>query len=946
MIHINTNKILIFNTLTVLYLTTTSLMGFCQFIGGGQNPPSVKFKQINTANFQIIYPTLFEVEAQRMANTLEGLVKQVSKTLGHQPKPISIILQNQGVVSNGFVTMAPRHSEFYTMPGQEFDAQDWLNSLAVHELRHVVQFDKIGPNVGAPLFEELKLALFGINLPPWFFEGDAVGIETALTHAGRGRQPAFEMVLRTNQLSGEKYSYSKNYLGSYKNFTPGYYPLGYFMTTKIRRDNGPLIFDKILERIKNLPIRPYNFSSSLKKFTGIHTKTLYKNTMTEMDSLWKNQSDKLSLENYKPLNKINSKNPSSYLLPYLTKTNQIICLKTSLSEPTKIISIDEQKNEKLILKIGNQTEPNLSYANGIISWEEYRSDSRYDQRNHSVICTYNLATKQYKQLSKKSRLFSPALSADGKKIIAVNVTNASIFSLVELDAETGRTMRSFPNPKNYTLQTPAYSADGSEIVVTGVLASGKTLLLCSGNKIEELLRPQAELIARPSFNGKQIIYKAHYNGIENIYQLNPKTKAIRQLTHVPFGANYPTIGNQKLHFSTYAPLGYNLASIDLDALESTPAKIEENTFVNYFAPLVTQENTPNIFAEIDSIKHPAKKYRELDHLFYFHSARLSVTESDYNNEYDFGLSLISNNKLNTAFATVGYVYNSALKTNEYNANITYQKFYPKIALAYKNRAQLAYAKTGDPQKPTIVPFSWRENRTSLNVSVPTFANWLNKSFYTNFTVATSYTNRYQETLKPANFYNETKFPMSYSFVTGINTRKATRDLAPQWGQNIELNFEHNPFDKNLTGINFNLKSAFYFPGILANHSFKTSLNFQKSEGTYQYSADIPRANGWANMKGIINLQNTLLFSYRFPISYPDWELGPIAYIKRIKGNIFTDFENINAGNGLRGYGAGLSADMNLLRYYLPLFELGGKIIIPNENATKKPILEFSFTFNY
>lgn len=942
----NSVKIFKISILYTFILTITSLSAFSQFIDGGQNPPSAKFSQINTANFQIIYPTLSEPEAQRMANTLEIIINQVSKTLGHQPKPISIILQNQGVSSNGFVTMAPRHSEFYTMPGQEFDAQDWLNSLAVHELRHVVQFDKVAPNLVAPLFEELKLALFGINLPAWYFEGDAVGIETALTHAGRGRQPGFEMALRANQLSKEKYSYSKNYLGSYKNITPGYYPLGYFMTTKIRRDNGPLILDKILTRIKNFPIRPYNFSSSLKKFSGIYTKTLYKNTMTEMDSLWKNQASKLALKNYEILNKINRENPSSYLLPYLTKNKQIICLKTSFAEVTKIIEIDEHKNEKTILKIGSQTEPNLSYANNLITWDEYRNDGRYDQRNYSVICTYNLNTKAFKQLSRKSRLFSPSLSPDGTKIIAVNVTNTNIFSLIEFDAITGKQLKNYPNTKNYTLQTPAYNADGTQIIVTGVFEGGKTLLRYSNNTVEELLPLQTQIIARPIFNGNNIIYKAHYNGIENIYELNPQTREINQLSHVDFGANYPTLANGKLYFSTYSANGYNLTSVNLSTTESISQKTEQNTFVNYFSPLVTQENKPNIFETIDSIKYPTKKYREIDHLFYFHSARLKALQSDYNNGYDFGISLISNNKLNTAAAAIGYLYNNALNTNEFSASFTYQKYYPKIALSYQNKARLSYAATGDPKKPTIVPFTWRENRTAISVNLPTYTNWLNKSFYTDFTVSTSYTNRYNQTLNPTNFNTEIKFPMAYRFITGINSKKAIRDLAPQWGQNIELDFEHLPFDQKLNGDNFYVSSAFYFPGILPNHSFKASLNFQKNGGIYHYSSDIPRANGWANMNGIVNLKNTLLLSYRFPIAYPDWELGPIAYVKRIKGGVFTDFENVNEGNGLRGYGAGLSADMNLLRYYLPVFEVGGKVIIPNESNTKKPILEFSFTYNY
>lgn len=946
MFYFKTKNKLIIRHLSVFILTLTSLSAFSQFLDGGQNPPSVKFKQINTASFQIIYPTLFESEAQRMANALEIVIKQVSKTLGHQPKPISIILQNQGVTSNGFVTMAPRHSEFYTMPGQEFDAQDWLNSLAVHELRHVVQFDKIGPNLSAPLFEELKLALFGINLPSWFFEGDAVGIETALTNAGRGRQPGFELVLRTNQLSGKNYSYSKNYLGSYKNFTPGYYPLGYFMTTKIRRDNGPLILDEILERIKSFPIRPYNFSSSLKKFTGIHTRKLYLNTMTEMDSLWKDQSRKLSFKNYEFLNRVNSKNPSSYLLPYLTENHEIVCLKTSLSEPPKIISVDADKNEKTILKIGGQTEPNLGYANGIVTWDEYRSDSRYDQRNYSVICSYDLATKKYKQLSQKSRFFSPSLSPDAKKIIAVSVSLANVFTLVELDAGTGKLLRILPNPKNYTLQTPSYNANGTEIVVTAVSQKGKTLLYYHDEKIEELLPWQAEMIARPIFNGERIIFKAHYNGIENIYQLNPESKELTQLTQVPFGANYPVVNGDKLYFSAYDVNGYNLASVNLNDAESILQEKEPNAFVNYFDPLVAQENEPNIFKKIDTINYPTKKYKELNHLLYFHSARLIAGKSDYDNSYDFGLSLVSNNKLNTAAASVGYVYNNALNASEFNAKLTYQKFYPKISVSYQNRARLAYANTGPQQKPIATPFYWRENYTAIEVSIPTYKNWLNKSFYTNFSVSTSLTNRYQATLKPQNFHTNIKFPMDYSFITGINSTKSIRDLAPAWGQNIEVDFSHFPFDKQLNGINLNIKSAFYFPGFLANHSFKASLNFQNSNGLYQYSTDIPRANGWANMKGIVDLKNSLLLSYRFPILYPDWELGPIAYVKRIKGGIFTDFENINAGNGLRGYGMGLSAEMNILRYYLPLFEIGGKIIIPNESITKKPILEFSLNFSY
>ncbi|WP_449435315.1 hypothetical protein [Pedobacter steynii] len=72
------------------------------------------------------------------------------------------------------------------------------------------------------------------------FEGDAVTIETALTNAGRGRQPSWIMPYRTSLLEGKKFSYSKVSFGSEKDITPGYYQLGYLMASNIRKEFGKI----------------------------------------------------------------------------------------------------------------------------------------------------------------------------------------------------------------------------------------------------------------------------------------------------------------------------------------------------------------------------------------------------------------------------------------------------------------------------------------------------------------------------------------------------------------------------------------------------------------------------------------------------------------------------------------------------------------------------------
>jgi hypothetical protein len=935
--------------LCVLILSLTSHNVFSQLFDASQNPPSVKFNQINTPQFQIIYPAPLEHEAQRMANVLNAIIADVSKSLGHLPKPISIILQTQGVVSNGFVQMAPRRSEFYTIPAQEFDAQDWLNSLAVHELRHVVQFDKLAPNLNAPLFEELKLALFGINLPPWFFEGDAVGIETALTKAGRGRQPSFEMVLRTNELSGNHFSYSKNYFGSLKSYTPGYYPLGYFMTTKIRRDFGPTILDHILERIRRLPIRPYNFSSSLKKYSGLGTHQLYLKTMQEMDSLWSVQKQKINTVAYPSLHEDDSKIPTTYLLPYSTEDGGIICFKGSKAETPAIIYLKNKKEEKLI-KIGYQTEPNLNYAAQKIVWDEYRSDPRFDQRSFNVICLYNLKTKSYSQLTHKSRLFSPALSADGKRIIAVKVSTENIFNLVEIDAESGVEIKSYPNPLNYTLQTPRFNKKGDQIIITAVNNLGKTLLLyhCVDNRIEQLLPQERQLIARPSFYKNQIIYKAHYNGIDNIYALDLDSKKISELSESQFGASNPSVDEEKelLLFNDYQQKGQNIASLNLKTAGVFKPSSNINTFVNYFEPLITQENKPNVFDKIPEKIYESKRYKDFDHLFYVHSVRLISETNTYTDDLNIGIDLVSDNKLNTLSSSIGYRFNNGLKKSEYQASFVYQKFYPQFSFNYENRARLAYTEVTTGTTKTIVPFQWRENYTALKMNIPFFANWLNKSFSTGVALETSYTNRYQLTLKPSTFLTEINFPLKYQFYAGKNSQRSPRDLAPKWGQNFRLIYEHLPFEKNLNGSSFALKTQFYFPGLVQNHSFQASYNIQNTSGAYRFNNEITRASGYANLAPLSKLYNTLLLDYRFPIAYPDLEIGPLAYIKRIRGGFFTDFENIGKGNGLRSYGAELRADMNLLRFYLPNFDLGGKIIIPNGSSTKNPIFEIGLNFSY
>ena len=124
-----------------------SYLSFSQQFGG--NPPSLKWKQINTDSARIIFPVGLDSQANRVASIVHWLaahptVGSQSISLGNQLKKINIVLQNQTTISNAYVGLGPFRSEFFLNPvlnNFEEGSISWPDLLAVHEYRHVMQFN-------------------------------------------------------------------------------------------------------------------------------------------------------------------------------------------------------------------------------------------------------------------------------------------------------------------------------------------------------------------------------------------------------------------------------------------------------------------------------------------------------------------------------------------------------------------------------------------------------------------------------------------------------------------------------------------------------------------------------------------------------------------------------------------------------------------------------------
>lgn len=932
---------MIIRFIILLFLTFTSNVIFAQIIDNEQSHPSIKWRQIENEYYQLIFPSALEEAARNLANELSYFIKKNNSYFDIKSKKTPIILQGNHVSQNGFVQLAPRKSELFPIPSATADNQSWLENLAIHEVRHIAQFDKMTGNFNTPFFEQLAFGLYGLNVPAWYFEGDAVLSETINSKGGRGRLPSWEMPLRANLLSEKKYSFDKYALGSYKDNIPSYYTIGYFMNSYITNHFTTNSTNAIFSEMKGKLLRPFNFRRALKHQTGESVTSIYQKLTAELNEKWRIE---------KPLEDTNSTKiplpyspyPSDYLLPQFNK-NDIYALYRSPESVNKIVKLSKNKHQELV-KTGIQIEPHFDIRGEEIVWDEYRKDSRFGKQTYSVINIYDIKTKKLKTLTKKSRFYAPSLHPILRKIVVVEVTKDLSSKIVILDSETGNVTASIPSIPGTHLQQPRFNDIGSKIIAIAVSDLGTNLVEFDLNTMQfhYLLPWSNQQLERPVYHQTTVIFKAHYNGIDNIYYHTAEGK-ISRITNSTFGAFNPDVNSEgTLLYNDYQANGFKIA-------QTQPNKIynyEGKKYQFYIEPTLIQSTEMESHIT-DSVLKPqiVTDYSPFKHLVNFHSLSISSTNFESFDNYLPGIFWLSNDVLNTTQMKIGFEYDPELHKSHYTAEISYNKYFPKFTISYANRGMTGNAVTSNDPNKTVM-YDYRLNQIAIDVSLPFSLYRQNTvySFGTNF--GTSYTNRYNVNLELKNFQKSIAFPLNYQAYFNRNTMRSKMDLAPKWGQNISVTYRHLPFENTVKGQILSARTNFYFPGAMNNHSLQIRAAFQKGSGRYNGVYDIPMVSGWGYFTSPI-VTNTASLTYSMPLLYPDWNIGSIAYIKRLQSFIFSDFQNIQSDLNPKSYGFGISADFNAFRYVLPDINLGLKATFINDRtATKKILPSINVSYSY
>jgi hypothetical protein len=879
-------RIIILNILFVL-LTQPA---YSQYYDTGQDPASLKWVQIKTDRFKIIYPEKYGEAGIDFAKSLDDAYSRLGSLFPEKKFKIPVIIHNYTTSSNGYVVWAPRRMEIYPTPEQNTIPLDPFRQLSIHELAHVLQMESLNKGftkVMSVLFGEQFYGITAFLLPLWFLEGEAVFAESVLTGSGRGRNPSFQKQMKAISVEKDKmYTYDKIVNGSYKDYIPDHYQSGYQMVTWAMTKYDPQVWNKVLSYTAEQPftINPVNIS--LLKSTGLRKKTLYREAFDSLRTIWAKDVSKVNAISYQPVNPAKDGQYINYYSPVQIGNDSIVAVKTSLSRSPAFVLIRPSENREKTIHMPGQIYPYyISHGGGKLVWVETWNDPRWVNREYSIIKVMDLKSSKIRWLTKKSRYLSAAISPDGKVIAATENTINNKNNIVLINPETGYVLKSVPAPENAYLQRPQWAEGGEKVTVISLKDEGEGILSfnLSTSKWETLIEPEKNDLQSSFLKNDSLLFISSLSGTDNVYLLTPGEK-IKAITNSRFGTADLSMNGDKILFSDYTSQGSNISKLTFPSQFRIPDEAEASSsfLINRFdiKPKIPEDKNNKVY-----IPEP---YRKWQHLLRFHSwmpfyADIETIKSDPATIRP-GITLLTQNQLSTLVSSVGYEY-SAEKKHVIHSRVTWKGWYPVIEsqLDYGNSTRIA--KFGEN---VANPFSARPGLTFSNtLSVP--LSFSSGRYYQYFrpSLTSDYVNNYIYIKEDGNYDYGQNILSARVYFSNYH-RSAQRDIYPRWAQTFDLNYSFAPSDRNIYGTEISLKSSFYFPGVFTGNGIRLRFEKEKQEPQkFMLNSRVSLPRGYENI--ISRDINLLSADYVMPLVYPDFNIASLLYIKRIRTSLFYDF---------------------------------------------------------
>lgn len=529
--------------------------------------PAIRWHTLETPHFRVNYVEGYEAIAQRAAHFAEEAhVKLASRLQRQSTMRTEIVLLDSQDTTNGFAFPYPNNQIqiYLTPPDQDMlwgKYDSWLRHLIIHEYTHILHLETTD-GISEWVNRLLGRALFpNLTVPNFLIEGLAVHMETEFTTGGRGREGDFDMILRCLALEGRLADIDQAaapYFGGGPG-SNGAYLYGTYFYRYLIDTYGADVPTRIAERYSALPILDINLAIS-QVLPGKNAFVLWQELKTYLTARAERQ---LALIRRYPLTESRPVTQSGgyHRHPRWLPDGRLLYPEYLHGEYSVLLldALDGQPARRLIYKspFGSYQ---LSHEGKELVFAAYRDTDRFN--SFYDLYKLDLASRKVTRLTDGMRVKDPALSPDGKSLLAVQ-NGKGRNDLVLLDPAGKLVRRLTEGEDGQQISGLAYSPDGRTVAASVWRDGSRDLVLIDpeSGRMRPLWRDLAvETAPAWSPDGKWLLFSSDRTGVFNLHAVRLADEKVFQVTNVVGGAMEPAVSpdGRQIAFARYAADGYDI----------------------------------------------------------------------------------------------------------------------------------------------------------------------------------------------------------------------------------------------------------------------------------------------------------------------------------------------------------------------------------------------------
>ncbi|MCP4397542.1 MAG: BamA/TamA family outer membrane protein [bacterium] len=549
-------------------LLTLFLLAVCLASQASAFPRDVKWKQVKTEHFRIIYPERHRIFVPHIAGTIESVDADMSRFFEYDGERLTDVVLTDHIDSfdrfNLEVVRSPGallvlHLGDMSAGAPSFDMRvsDWLLVQFIYQYTNILRH-----NMDSRFRHLFSFAYQDVGFSGWMDGGMALYM---LTHLGEGqaRSPYLDMFIRSDLLEASLEEIANRAATGYAGWPGdiGLFLYGYSFLRHLSEQYGAERLAE-LNRVQSKELPTPLEKDVFQEVYGKKYKDLRQDWLSELLNSYGEQIQQIQT---KPLTHSQPLSESGYFSGsplFSPDGDYVYYIEDSPHDRRALVQLRLSDREKRRLTEGNFS-GSFSISSDGQSLYFCKTDIYQAYYQRSDLYALDVSSKKLTRLTRGARAFDPEISPDGSTLVYVTI-QAEQMELKQMDLNGGEHSILWTASDYAQIRQPAFSADGRQLALQiSELRGSQDIYIM--NRDGSQLRPifkDAAIDASPSWGlgDTHLFFHSDRTGVPNIFAYNLETGLLYQVGNVLSGNFDPVLSNdaQSILFTEYSSKGMNV----------------------------------------------------------------------------------------------------------------------------------------------------------------------------------------------------------------------------------------------------------------------------------------------------------------------------------------------------------------------------------------------------